>query len=329
MFDALITAYGMTPILYMFGLLVFLSVAGLLMALFGFQVNVSAARRLIKPESQQIKRTALGQDRRKEIQDQLRQQEDQRKKSTEASLSMMMERAGVPGKPSKLYVKFTIIGAVVTAALIWFGTPPMFALAAFPFCIIILPKKSLRSKIKKIHKKFIAGFPDALDVLVRGVRTGLPVNEGMRLVSREMAAPVGSEFGHITDATSVGVTLDDALERFYLRMPLPEVNFFKIVLTIQKQTGGNLSEALGNLSNTLRERKKLKMKIQALSSEAKASAGIIGSLPVVLGLVLYAVAPDYISLLFTTETGHMMLAAGAVWMGIGIFVMKSMIDIDI
>ena len=329
MFDALLEAYGPTPLLYLFGLLVFLSVAGALMAFFGFQVHVSAAKRLIKADINKPKATALGQDRRKEIQDQLRKQEEQRKKNAEGSIVMMMERAGVKSTAAKLYIKFAIIGAVLTGALMFGGVPPLFAIAALPFSLVILPKKVLRSKIKKIHKKFIAGFPDAIDVLVRGVRTGLPVNEGMRLVSREMSAPVGTEFTHITDATSVGVTLDDALERFYNRMPLPEVNFFKIVLTIQKQTGGNLSEALGNLSNTLRERKKLKMRIQALSSEAKASAGIIGSLPVVLGLVLYAVAPDYISLLFTTSTGNMMVAGGLVWMGLGIFVMKSMIDIDI
>jgi len=289
----------------------------------------SGAQRLTTGPKAATVATDASSNRRKEIQDQLRKQEEQRKKNTEGSLRVLMERAQMTSSPTKLRVICGIIGVVISLVIITQGLNPLFAILPPLLCVAILPKKVARSKIKKLEKKFLAVFPDAIDVLVRGVKTGLPVNEGMRLVSREMPHPVGPEFMQITDETGVGVTLDDALERTYRRLPLPEVNFFKIVLTIQKQTGGNLSEALGNLSTTLRDRKKLKLKIVALSSEAKASAMIIGSLPFILACVLFAISPDYITTLFVSPTGQYVVGFGLFWMGVGIFVMKTMIDIDI
>lgn len=328
MFDVLISNYGSSAVIYFFGLLVFLAFAGFTFALFGMKE--------IKGGVKRISAAALGGgivdesgNRRKEIQAQLKKQEEALKKSTEGSLAILTERAEMKGGPKKLYFIAAIIGFAIVALLTTQGVPIYLAIFVVPVLLLLLPKKIVRSKIKKREKKYLETLPDAIDVLVRGVRTGLPVNEGMRLVGKEMPEPVGPEFMRITDATAVGVTLEDALERSYTRMPLPEVNFFKIVLNIQKQTGGNLSEALGNLSNTLRERKKLKNKILALSSEAKASAMIIGSMPFLLGCLLYVISPDYISVLFTTFYGKILVGAGLFWMGIGVFVMKTMIDIEI
>ena len=163
-------------------------------------------------------------------------------------------------------------------------------------------------------------------MIVRGVKSGLPVNDCLRLISTEAAEPVRSEFQGIVEGQKVGVTLEQSLARIYERMPLAEVNFFQIVLSIQQKTGGNLSEALSNLSKVLRERKKMRGKIQAMSQEAKASAGIIGSLPPGVMALIYITTPDYMSVLFSTTIGNMIIVGGLMWMGIGVFMMKKMID---
>ncbi len=327
MFEAISTALGSTGIIWLTGAFAFLSVA-----MFWFwptQTTSGLSRLNIDTGSKDKGGKKNVADRRKEIQDQLRKQEEQNRRNNKPSLEMLLIRARMEISAFKLRVICGGIGLGIVSLLMMQGIQPLMALAVLPIFVFVVPNKFAKFKVGRLQKKFIAHFPDAIDVLVRGVRTGLPVGEGMRLVGREMPEPVAGEFKLLTDATAVGVTLEDALGRMFNRMPLAEVNFFNIVLAIQKQTGGNLSEALGNLSNTLRERKKLKLKIKALSSEAKASAMIIGSLPFVLACVLFAVAPDYLGLLFNTDQGNMMLAGGAFWMSIGIFCMYSMIDIEI
>jgi len=329
MFDALYAAMGSTPLLWLTGLLSFLSVYGFMYALVGMPTVTGGLARLNLVDKKGPKSKKDVTDRRKEIQDQLRKQEEQARKNSKASLEMMLVQARMGISPMRLRLLCAVIGGVLCLVLWSKGLPFIAVPILLPLFVLILPGKIANFRLKRLQKKFIAFFPDAIDVLVRGVRTGLPVGEGMRLVSRELPEPVATEFKLLTDATAVGVTLEDALQRMFNRMPLPEVNFFNIVLTIQKQTGGNLSEALGNLSTTLRDRKKLKLKIKALSSEAKASAMIIGSLPFALGCVLYVVAPDYVGLLFTTSFGNMLLAGGLFWMSVGVFVMYTMIDIEI
>ena len=137
-----------------------------------------------------------------------------------------------------------------------------------------------------------------------------------------------SEFRAIIETQSVGMPLGDACAKLYERIPLPEANFFGIVITIQQKAGGNLSEALGNLSRVLRDRKKMKAKIQAVSMEAKASASIIGALPIGVMTIVWITSPEYIELLFVSQLGHLMLAASAVWMFIGVMVMRKMINFD-
>lgn len=332
MVEALLSGFGPTAAVWVFGALVFLSVASLGVAIgYGVQASGVSKGRLGALGLGETKKVGkAGPDRRKEIQEQIKKQEERRRDSTKASMAVMMERAGMSGTPMRLHMICAIIGCAVAGGLSFgVGLSLLYTVAVVPVFAFLLPKKIVSFHTKRQQKKFVTYFPDAIDILVRGVKTGLPVNEGMRLVGREMPAPVSTEFRNITDATSVGVTFGDALDRMYARMPLSEVNFFNIVLTIQKETGGNLSEALGNLSKTLRDRKKLVLKIQALSSEAKASAMIIGVLPFLLGLVLYSVAPDYLGRLFTDSFGQMMVAGGLTWMGIGVYVMKMMIDIDI
>jgi len=189
-----------------------------------------------------------------------------------------------------------------------------------------LPRWVLGFMKRRREKAFTNEFANAIDVIVRSVRSGLPTNEALRIVARELPDPCGAEFGRLCEGLKVGVTLDQGVKKMYESMPTPEVAFFGIVMTIQQKSGGNLSEALSNLSAVLRDRKRLVGKIKAMSSEAKASAGIIGSLPPGVMGIVYLTTPNYISLLFTEHLGNLMLAGCAVWMGLGIAVMRKMIN---
>jgi tight adherence protein B len=193
---------------------------------------------------------------------------------------------------------------------------------------LLLPHLYVDVRRKRRFMSFTAEFPNAVDIIVRGVRSGLPLVDCLRIIATEAQEPVRGEFKAIVEDQTLGVPLEEAVQRLPDRLPLPEANFFAIVITIQSRTGGSLSEALGNLSKVLRERVKMRAKIKAMSSEAKASGGIIGALPIVVGFLVYLTSPDYISLLFTTLTGKMVLAACAVWMGTGVLVMRKMINFD-
>ncbi len=165
-------------------------------------------------------------------------------------------------------------------------------------------------------------------MIVRGVKAGLPVGDCIRIVAAETQEPVKSEFRAIAESTAMGIPLGDAASKLFERIPVPEANFFGIVVAIQQKAGGSLSEALGNLSRVLRDRRKMKAKIKAMSMEAKASAAIIGSLPIAVMFLVYLTSPNYIELLWTHPMGHMMLVASATWMTIGILVMRKMINFD-
>lgn len=191
-----------------------------------------------------------------------------------------------------------------------------------------LPRWMLNFLKKRREKQFLRALPDAVDVIVRGIKAGLPLFDSLKVVAADATEPLRSEFLAIIETQAIGIPLGEACARLYERMPVPEANFFGIVVAIQQKSGGNLSEALGNLSKVLRDRKKMAEKIQAMSMEAKASAGIIGSLPPIVMLLVYLSTPDYISLLWTHPTGRLMLAASVVWMSAGVFVMKKMINFD-
>jgi Flp pilus assembly protein TadB len=191
-----------------------------------------------------------------------------------------------------------------------------------------LPRWTLGYLKKRREKAFLKALPDAVDVIVRGIKAGLPLFESIKVVAADAPEPLKGEFLAIIETQAIGMPLGDACTRLFERMPVPEANFFGIVIAIQQKSGGNLSEALGNLSKVLRDRKKMAEKIQAMSMEAKASAGIIGSLPPIVMLLVYLSTPDYISLLWTHPTGQLMLVGCVIWMGMGIFVMKRMINFD-
>jgi len=223
-------------------------------------------------------------------------------------------------------------GAGLTSFLVLFGVGGM----SLPISVIggvggavALPRFVLRQIIKRRQSRFIAHFADALDILVRGARTGLPVGECLRIVGREVPDPCGYEFRMLVDSQRIGMTTEQALQRGLERMPVAEFQFFAVVLVIQQQTGGNLATTLENLSNVLRSRKRLKDKVAAMSSEAKSSAMIIGSLPFLVGGMIYLVNPDYISLLFSTKTGNIIMTGGLLWMAAGILVMQKMINFKV
>lgn len=184
-----------------------------------------------------------------------------------------------------------------------------------------------------LRKRRIAAFinelPTAIDIITRGVRAGIPVGDCLRIISREAEEPIRTEFRLAVESQTLGMSIGDALIRMYERVPVSDVNFFAIVIGIQAKSGGNLSEALANLSRVLRERKKMAGKIQAMSMEAKASGGIIAALPFIVATLTYFSSPDYISLLWRTDIGKMALVASAVWMSLGIFTMKKMIAFDV
>jgi len=265
--------------------------------------------------------------RRKQVQETLKEIErKQEQVKARPTLGAMIEQADW-NIDVRMFHMITAGLAVVTVGAFFIMGYAWYVALAVGFAVGLgFPRWVLKFTINRRKKAFVREFANAIDVIVRGVKAGLPLNECLKIIANESAEPVAPEFRQIVEGLKVGVTLEDGLKRMHDRMPIAEVNFFQIVLTIQQKTGGNLSEALGNLSGVLPDRKRLHGKIQALSSEAKASAGIIGSLPVVVMGLVYATTPDYISLLFTERFGNFLLLCCGAWMSVGIFVMKKMIS---
>ncbi|NIX78381.1 type II secretion system F family protein [Microvirga terricola] len=269
--------------------------------------------------------------RKRSIEATLRNLEEQQKakKGVKPSLAIRMRQAGLNWS-KRTYLVVCLVAGVISwlIALVIFGVSPLPALGFGLAGGLLLPHFYVTKKRADRFKAFTAEFPNAVDVIVRGVKAGLPLLDCLRIIAAEAKEPVRSEIRVILDDQTLGVPMDQAVQRLPERIPVAEANFFAIVISLQSRSGGNLSEALGNLSKVLRERKKMASRIRAMSSEAKASAGIIGSLPVVVTCLLYLSAPGYISLLFTTLVGKLVLAACAVWMGFGILMMRKMINFD-
>jgi tight adherence protein B len=248
-------------------------------------------------------------------------------KKEKPTMRRRLEQAGFPKTAPRTFWMICGIAACVGGggAMLLHQKPLVVVLAAFVLGLG-LPRWVLGFLAARRKKKFTENFANSIDVIVRSVKSGLPTNEALRIVAREAPNPVGSEFHNLVESLKVGVTLEQGLKRMMESMPTPEVGFFAIVMTIQGKSGGNLSEALGNLAYVLRDRKRLQGKIRAMSSEAKASAGIIGSLPPAVMAMVYITTPAYIMKLFTERTGNLMLAACVIWMSIGIMVMRKMIN---
>jgi len=266
--------------------------------------------------------------RREQVESSLKEIENRSKQKNSPPLSTRLAQAGVSWTKQQFMIGSAIFGFVVAAIVLILDMGPFAALGAGFAAGAGLPRWVLTYLKNRRERLFVDRFPDAIDVVVRGIKSGLPLGDSLRVIASESPEPIRSEFRHILETQAVGVPLGEACAKLYDRMPLPEANFFAIVIAIQQKSGGNLSEALGNLSRVLRDRKKMRGKIKAMSTEATASASIIGALPIAVMSVVYLTSPDYITLLWIDRLGQMMLAASAVWMAIGIFVMKQMINFD-
>ncbi len=316
-------------------ILAFLAVAGVGVALTmspATEKSAKRAREMGAGKPQRARKDASAEataKRRATVQDNLRDMARQQKDSRRSLLSVKsrLAQAGLAANETMFWV--ISAGAGLTCALIAFlvsGFNPLWACGALIACGLGLPRWVLGMLISKRQKNFVNQLADSIDIIVRGVKSGLPLNQCMRIIATESAEPVRSEFRQIVDGQAMGVPLETNLDKMYEHMPLPEVNFFNIVLGIQQKTGGNLSEALGNLSSVLRSRKLLKEKVKALSSEAVASAMIIGSLPFIVMILVYLVRPAYMMILFTTTQGNLILLVAGVMMSLGIFIMRSMVN---
>jgi tight adherence protein B len=266
--------------------------------------------------------------RREQVEGSLKDLEARRQKEKRLPLSSRLTQAGLDWSPQKFMLVSGVLAAVSFMAAMVMGGGLLGAAGLAFAAGFGLPRWGLSYLKTRREKNFLKALPDAVDVIVRGIKAGLPLFESIKVVAADAPEPLKGEFLAIIETQAIGMPLGDACTRLFERMPVPEANFFGIVIAIQQKSGGNLSEALGNLSKVLRDRKKMAEKIQAMSMEAKASAGIIGSLPPIVMLLVYLSTPEYISLLWTHPTGQLMLLGCVIWMSIGIFVMKRMINFD-
>ena len=271
--------------------------------------------------------------RRKTVQDSLKDLENRQKAKDKnvkkPPLKQQLRQAGMTVTIERFYLYSAISGLVLTA-LAFIGGAPLWILPGTLLAGALgLPRWFVSFKRGRRVKAFLNEFPNALDVIVRAVKSGLPLNDGIRLIANEAQEPVRTEFRRIVEAQQLGLSIPEATLRMPETMPCAEAGFFGIVIQIQSQAGGNLSEAIGNLSRVLRDRKKMKAKVQALSMEAKASAAIIGALPFIVAFLVYLSSPNYIMPLFTTSSGHMIIGFSLVWMSIGIFVMRKMMNFEV
>jgi tight adherence protein B len=279
-----------------------------------------------EPVARQAEKTQR--TRREQIEGSLKEVEARRLKDKKVALTSRITQAGLSWSKQKFLVISGVLGAAAFIIPLMVGGGLIASIGLAFAAGFGLPRWTLNFLKKRREKKFLRALPDAVDVIVRGIKAGLPLFESIKVVAADAPEPLKSEFNAIIETQAIGMPLGEACTRLFERMPLPEANFFGIVVAIQQKSGGNLSEALGNLSKVLRDRKKMAEKIQAMSMEAKASASIIGALPPIVMLLVYLSTPDYISLLWTHPTGRLMLAGCAVWMSAGIFVMKKMINFD-
>jgi tight adherence protein B len=266
--------------------------------------------------------------RRDVVESTLKELEEKHKKSRSPPISVRIAQAGLQWSKRQFVLLSVGIGVVMFLLGFIGGSGLLVALALGFAGAFGIPRWVLSFLKKRREGKFLNAFPDAVDIIVRGVKAGLPLLDCLKMIMTESPEPVKSEFRMIVETQAVGMPLGEACQKLYGEMPVPEANFFGIVIAIQQKAGGNLAEALGNLSRVLRERKKMKAKIQAMSQEAKASASIIGALPIAVMTLVYVTSPQYISLLWTEPLGRVMLACSAFWMFTGVMVMKKMINFD-
>ncbi len=319
--------------------LAMLSVGGIIYGLFlpalsgtkrrDARISAVSARPQNEKQRKQVRDTDR---RRKSIQDQLKDFESRQKakqdRQQKISLKLKMEQAGLNWE-MRHFVIFSIVCAIVFTLGGLLASGNLLIAAGFAFAGGLgVPRWYISNKRKRRFNAFLEELPNGVDIIVRGVKAGLPLSDCIKVVAREAREPVATEFRKIVETQVMGISLSEAVSKLPDRVPVAEANFFAIVVSIQQKAGGGLAEALGNLSKVLRGRKSMKGKIKALSAEAKSSAGIIGALPIAVGTMMYFIAPNYIGLLFTTTSGNLIIGGCLVWMFVGVMVMRSMINFD-
>jgi tight adherence protein B len=316
-------------------LLIGIAVAGLMYALVYpyLSGDIKAQKRQKALMSGSSERSVAGRGtdpakRRKMIAESLKEVEEKNKKKR-VDLETRITQAGLTWTKQGFLIGSVAFGLMLGFFIFVVNGDPIIAAGGVAVGIFGIPNWALAFLRKRRIAQFIEEFPGAIDVVIRGVKAGLPVADCFRMIASEGQEPVRSEFRRIVESQTIGLSIGEAVERFAERVPVPEASFFSIVINIQQKAGGNLSEALTNLSRVLRDRKKMKGKVKAMSSEAKSSAGIIGSLPFLVGGAVYLTTPSYIMILFTTNIGKIIIACGLLWMCIGIFIMRKMINFDI
>jgi tight adherence protein B len=254
---------------------------------------------------------------------------DQRNAEKKVTIEGKIAQAGLDWTKSKFFIFSAICGLVTWFVVLLVTLSLPLSLLGVVAGVLGIPNWYLAHRKKKRLANFIEAFPSALDIIIRGVKAGLPLGECLKIIAAESPEPLGSEFRQLIEAQQMGLTLAEASTRLAERTPCNESNFFAIALGIQQKSGGNISETLANLSRVLRERKKMKQKIKAMSTEATASAAIIACMPPGVAVMVYLSNPDYISLLWTTSTGQITLVISGMWMLFGILVMRKMINFEV
>lgn len=321
-------------------LLVTLAVGGVIFSIFAPSLSGTKRRDqriqavALRPQSEKQRKAVRDVDRRKKsIQDQLKDFEERQKakhdKQHKVNLKTKMEQAGLEWEMKHFIIFSIVCGLIFTVIGFIASSGNLLITFALTFAGSLgFPRWYVSSKRKRRFNAFLDELPNGVDIIVRGVKAGLPLGDCIKVVAREAREPVATEFRKITETQVMGISLGEAVGRLPDRMPLPEANFFAIVVSIQQKAGGGLAEALGNLSKVLRGRKAMKRKIQALSAEAKSSAGIIGALPFAVGGIMFMIAPNYIMILFNTTAGNIIMGGCLVWMFMGVLVMRQMINFD-
>jgi tight adherence protein B len=322
-------------LLIVVGLLAFVSVAGVGLVVAGASSGaaktakraqaIAGRGRGERVQRQPGKGQADAGQRRKQI---LRTLQEQEKKRRAAAFdaSAKLRQAGLSWSAQAFWLGSGALGLVVATLALMLHMKLILALMMGFVGGAGVPLWFIGMLAKRRRAKFGSSFADAVDIIVRGLRSGLPLHDCLKVIGKECPEPLAGEFRRLVEGQSLGVTLEQGLDRMHERLPSPELKFFAIVLNIQQKTGGNLGEALGNLSAVLRGRRMMREKIKALSSEAVSSAAVIGCLPPGVGTLITLTNPHYLQVMFVDPRGHMLLAVGAGIMTFGVLVMRKMIN---
>lgn len=312
--------------------LIFIAVSCLVYVFaYAYVSGENVAEKRLRALATPLKRTDANgeQARRSHVANTLKELDVRQKNKNKLTIEKRISYAGLKWSKAKF---FLISGAMAVAcALVLFiaSSKPILAIVGLFIGGIGAPRWLLGYLCRRRVNRFIEDLPGAMDIIVRGVRVGLPVSDCLRTIASEMSGPVQVEFRGMMEALTLGVPLKEAVFRLPERIPVPEANFVAIVISLQQASGGNLSSALANLSTILRDRKRLRGKVMAMTMEAKASAAIIGSLPIVVVSLVHISTPTYLAPLWSTQAGSYVLVGAAALMTFGILVMKRMINFKI